>query len=54
MALACFGVTNRAEASGNCFKKCMHNCVDNLVANGTPKDQATSYCQGPCIFECSF
>lgn len=30
MALACFGLANKAEARGKaCFKKCVDNCVDN-------------------------
>ena len=53
MALACFGLENKAHAKGSCFNKCVHNCVDNLVALGTPKDQATLMCQGPCAFACS-
>ena len=52
MVLACFGLANKAEAKGACFNKCMHRCVDGLVAQGTPKDQATVMCQGPCAFAC--
>ena len=52
MALACFGLTNKAEAQ-NCFNKCMHRCVHNLVKQGYTKDQAILTCQGPCAFECN-
>ena len=62
MALACFGLADKAEAKGqprgshrqSCFNNCMHDCVRRLEANGTPKDQATSLCQNQCGFLCSF
>ena len=53
MALACFGLANKAEAKGACFNKCMHTCVDGYVARGYSKDEATLYCGGPCAFACS-
>ena len=56
MALACFGLANKAEAGGfeSCMNKCMHDCVRRLIANGTPMDQATSLCNGLCEFQCGF
>jgi hypothetical protein len=53
MALACLGLANKAEASGNCYGKCIKNCVGYYVAQGYSKDQATTMCQGPCALECS-
>ncbi len=45
MALACFGLANKAEAHGkHCFKKCVDNCVDN------GGDLLT--CEGYCGFVC--
>jgi hypothetical protein len=53
MALACFGLANRAEAKGrSCYNKCMKNCVEGYLAQGWTKDAATSACQGPCAFYC--
>jgi len=54
MALACFGLANKAAAKGNCFHKCMQACVRRLVANGIPPDEATNVCTGPCEFQCAF
>ena len=55
MALACFGLANKAEAAkNNCFHKCMQDCVRRLVANGIPADQATNFCTGQCEFQCAF
>jgi hypothetical protein len=34
MALACFGLANKAEAGG--FKRCMEPCVDYYVARMAP------------------
>ena len=47
MALACFGMVNKAEAFGNgraCFKKCVKACVSNGID--------PTYCQNACAFQC--
>jgi len=57
MALACFGLANKAKAGHSfsaCMNGCMHDCVRRQVANGMTKDQATSFCTGPCSFQCGF
>ena len=48
MALACFGLANKAAAKGNCFHRCMQDCVRRQVANGTPEDVAINFCTGQC------
>jgi hypothetical protein len=46
MALACFGLVNKAEAGdGGCFKQCLHDCLRNGGTLGN--------CQGYCWLQCS-
>jgi hypothetical protein len=52
MALACFGLANKAEARGSCVNKCMHTCVDFLMAQGQTKESATANCQPQCALYC--
>ena len=52
IALACFGLVNKAQARGSCFNKCMHTCADFLVSQGQTKDSATNACQPQCRLSC--
>jgi len=57
IALACFGLVNKAEAAParnkRCFKMCMENCLDYYVSQGQTEEGATSLCQGHCAFQCT-
>ena len=48
LALACFGLANKAEAGGRggraCIKKCMKACVSQGID--------PTYCQNACAFQC--
>ena len=55
MALACFGLANKAEAgrSTKCIKRCMGPCVEYYVSQGQPPEAATSLCQAHCAAQCT-
>ena len=52
MALACFGLASKAEASPACINHCTKQCVNDYVAQGWSKDQATSVCRLSCVGTC--
>jgi hypothetical protein len=45
MALACFGLANKAEASPACYNNCMDDC---LIANPGAKSFCASRCKAIC------
>jgi hypothetical protein len=55
MALACFGLANKADAYNGkqCFKRCMKSCVDVYMGQGYSLDMATATCQPQCSWWCA-
>jgi hypothetical protein len=53
MALACFGLANKAEAgNGRCYDKCFDSCCDNYVAGGGSKANCGLACGVNCSISC--
>jgi hypothetical protein len=53
MALACFGLPNKAEASP-CFSKCFNACCKRYVQDlGGLKADCQFFCYEPCLLNCS-
>ena len=46
MALACFGLANKAEAGSQCYKRCYRDCIRR---GGDP-----ATCDYACTLQCSF
>ena len=55
IALACFGLANKAAAGGfnACVKKCVGPCVDYYLSQGWTQSSANATCQNQCRFSCA-
>lgn len=53
MALACFGLANKAAADQNSCTGCKKNCIAYYTSSGMSKKEATGYCDLQCAFVCA-
>src|SRR5213592_4919663 len=53
MALACFGLANKAEASQNPCTNCRRSCLYYYRVQGYSQKQASAFCDVSCAYVCA-
>jgi hypothetical protein len=53
MALACFGLPNKAAADQKSCNTCLKNCMDYYESQEMSKKDAGFYCQTQCAWVCT-
>ena len=53
MALACFGLANKAEASQNLCPNCRRSCLYYYRVQGYSQKEASSFCDVTCAYVCA-
>jgi len=52
MALACFGLENKAAADQKACITCHHNCLNYYTSQGYSNKNASAFCDSQCAWFC--